>query len=179
MGCTSPARPEGTRYTERKPQMPEPESEIAPLPATLIRRLNQISVARFAAAMSAARLDLTPVQYAALAALATNPGVDQATLAALIGYDRATLGKVVERLEAKSLLHREIRPEDRRARSLHLTRTGESLCASARPHVEGIQPEILAGLSTAEREELVRLLVKATRMAEHGDHDAPPMMRIA
>ena len=148
--------------------MPDPELEIATLPATLIRRLHQISVARFATVMSAAGLDLTPVQYTAIAALDARPGIDQATLSGLIGYDRATLGKVVERLEIKQLVQRDICPEDRRARRLRLTERGQSLFAAARPNVEAIQPEILSNLTPEEREALVRLLTKATDVDARG-----------
>ena len=156
--------------------MPDPELEIATLPATLIRRLHQISVARFATVMSAAGLDLTPVQYTAIAALDARPGIDQATLSGLIGYDRATLGKVVERLEIKQLVQRDICPEDRRARRLRLTERGQSLFAAARPNVEAIQPEILSNLTPEEREALVRLLTKATDVDARGapyDPDRP------
>lgn len=156
--------------------MPDPELEIATLPATLIRRLHQISVARFATVMSAAGLDLTPVQYTAIAALDARPGIDQATLSGLIGYDRATLGKVVERLEIKQLVQRDICPEDRRARRLRLTERGQSLFAAARPNVEAIQPEILSNLTPEEREALVRLLTKATDVDARGalyDADRP------
>lgn len=156
--------------------MPDPELEIATLPATLIRCLHQISVARFATVMSAAGLDLTPVQYTAIAALDARPGIDQATLSGLIGYDRATLGKVVERLEIKQLVQRDICPEDRRARRLRLTEQGQSLFAAARPNVEAIQPEILSNLTPEEREALVRLLTKATDVDARGapyDADRP------
>lgn len=156
-----------------------PAPQPAPYPATLIRRLNQIAVAQFTTAMARAGIDLTPVQFCALEALARQPGVDQATLAALIGYDRATLGKVVERLELKQLVRREVRAEDRRARSLELTETGITLLAEARPRVEAMQPDILAGLSQSERRDLVRLLTKVTLAAEDNEHDAPPMARLA
>ncbi len=159
--------------------MSDPEPRPAPYPATLIRRLNQISVAQFTAAMGRAGLDLTPVQFCALDALSHQPGVDQATLAALIGYDRATLGKVVERLELKHAIRREIRPEDRRARSLHLTASGTALLQAARPQVVALQAQILEGLTAEEQKELIRLLTKATGAAEDCAHDAPPMMRIA
>ena len=143
--------------------MSDLELEIDTQPATLIRRLNQIAVARFTSTMSAAQLDLTPVQYAALAALKAHPGVDQATLATHVGYDRATLGKVVERLEAKTLLIREVDPRDRRARCLRITQNGAQLLSKVHPLVEALQPRILDGLTAAERKELIRLLGKATR----------------
>ncbi len=156
--------------------MPDPDVDIELLPATLIRRLNQFAAARFMSAMAAAGHDLTPVQFSALSSLHTHPGVDQATLAGLIGYDRATLGKVVERLEAKALMKRNVCPNDRRARCLHLTESGAALIQAVRPKVAAIQPEILSGLSAAERNRLVRLLTKAVRSAEQSKHDAPPMV---
>ncbi|OIQ31669.1 MAG: hypothetical protein BM562_07430 [Alphaproteobacteria bacterium MedPE-SWcel] len=155
--------------------MPDRDFQLDLLPATLIRRLNQFAVARFMTRMAEAGLDLTPVQYSALAALHAHPGVDQATLAGLIGYDRATLGKVVGRLEAKALLQRQIPAHDRRARSLHLTPEGEALLADAQPLVELLQPEIFAGLNSAEKSRVINLLRKLVRSMERGDHDAPPM----
>lgn len=155
--------------------MSDTELEIDTQPATLIRRLNQIAVARFASVMAAAQLDLTPVQYAALSALTEHPGVDQATLATLVGYDRATLGKVVERLEAKSLLVREVDPRDRRARCLRITQEGDWLVSKAQPLVNALQPQILNGLNAAEREELIYLLKKVTRAQATTAQGAQPV----
>lgn len=44
--------------------------------------------------------------------------------AAAISFDRATIGGVVDRLEQKGLLEREVSPDDRRARLLRLTGAG-------------------------------------------------------
>ena len=57
----------------------------------LARRFQQIAVAVFLAEVEGAGFDLTPVQYAALAAIKINPGIDQVTLAGLIAYDRTTI----------------------------------------------------------------------------------------
>ena len=65
------------------------------LPGHLIRRLHQISVSTFTAETAAEGFDLTQVQYAALFTLRGHPGIDQATLAGLIAYDRVTIGGVV------------------------------------------------------------------------------------
>ena len=51
----------------------------------LIRRLHQQSTQTFQARMQAAGYDLTSVQFAALDAIAQQPGIDQASLSALIG----------------------------------------------------------------------------------------------
>lgn len=136
--------------------------EIDRMPGHLIRRMHQISVSIFAERMGAAGLDLTPVQFAALVAVEAVPGIDQATLAGRIAYDRATIGGVADRLVAKGLLAREVSARDRRARELRLTGRGREMLAAARPVVVALQDDILPGLSAAERETLLGLLARAT-----------------
>jgi len=137
--------------------------EIHTMPGHLIRRLNQISVACFMERMNRAGLNLTPVQYAALCAIRDFPGIDQATVAGLVAYDRATLGRVIDRLEERGLIRRNVSPNDRRARVLHLSADGADLLREACPHVKDVQPEILAGLSEGEATTFLELLQKATR----------------
>lgn len=55
-----------------------------------------------------AGFDLTPIQLAAMQALKVNPGIEQAKIATLIAYDRATIGGVVERLEKKGYVTRAV-----------------------------------------------------------------------
>ena len=73
------------------------------MPGHLARRFQQIAVAIFHAEVEEAGYDLTPVQYAALTTIRTHPGIDQATLAGLIAYDRTTITGVVDRLVAERL----------------------------------------------------------------------------
>jgi DNA-binding MarR family transcriptional regulator len=127
----------------------------------LIRRLHQQSTQVFQTRTQAAGFDLTSVQFAALDGIAQQPGIDQASLAATIGFDRATIGGVIDRLELKGLVQREVSAQDRRARQLYLTPAGEQLRAASRPVVEALQAEILAPLSAAEREAFVALAQKA------------------
>ena len=147
--------------------------DIHTMPGHLIRRLNQISVALFMERMAQAGLNLTPVQYAALSTIRDHPGIDQATVAGLVAYDRATLGKVIDRLDARGLVRRTTSRADRRAKELSLTAEGAALLAEARPHVEAMQPDILAGLDGEEAETLLRLLKKATLAGN--DHSRAPL----
>ncbi len=144
-------------------------------PGHLIRRLQQISVAQFAEMMSAHSIDLTPVQYAALKAVQANPGVDQASVAGLIAYDKATLGKVIDRLEAKALVDRSVSLKDRRARQLQLTEAGEAVLAKVQPLVDAVQGEILTGLSKEEQDQFLALLQKATSAGN--DRSRAPLRR--
>jgi len=127
----------------------------------LIRRLHQQSTQVFQAQTQAAGIDLTSVQYAALAAIAEQPAIDQAGLSATIGFDRATIGGVIDRLENKGLVQRMISAHDRRARLLHLTAKGKRLLSASRPVVEAAQTDMLAPLSPAERSTFLALAKKA------------------
>jgi DNA-binding MarR family transcriptional regulator len=127
----------------------------------LIRRLHQQSTQVFQAHTQAAGFELTSVQFAALDAIGRQPGIDQAGLAATISFDRATIGGVIDRLEHKGLVQRQVSPDDRRARLLQLTAEGRRLLAAVRPVVEGLQPQILAPLSPRERAQFLALARKA------------------
>jgi len=127
----------------------------------LIRRLNQQSTQAFQTQTQAAGFELTSVQFAALDAISQQPGISQSSLAATIGFDRATIGGVVDRLESKGLAQRIVSAQDRRARQLQLTPEGVRLLAAVRPVVEALQTQILAPLSHAERANFVALANKA------------------
>ena len=123
----------------------------------LIRRLHQQSTHLFAARTQAAGFDLTAVQYAALEAIHENPATDQALVAEIIGYDRATIGGVIERLEKKGWVHRVVSERDRRARELSITPQGNAVRLALQPIVRALQQDILAPLSDAERQRFVAL----------------------
>jgi DNA-binding MarR family transcriptional regulator len=131
------------------------------MPGHLARRFQQIAVAVFLAEIGEAGFDLTPVQYAALAAIRTNPGIDQVTLAGLIAYDRTTITGVVDRLVQKGLLVRHASSRDRRARELQVTEAGKRTLRGITPAVEAAQQTMLRGLTEKEGADLMRLLRKA------------------
>ena len=117
----------------------------------LIRRLHQQSTQVFVQRTQAAGFDLTPVQYAAIEAIYENPGIDQARVAEMIGYDRATIGGVIERLEKKDWINREVSEQDRRARVLSLTAKGKKIRLALEPIVQDLQKDILQPLSDEDR----------------------------
>lgn len=135
--------------------------DIHDMPGHLIRRIHQHATHVFQQRVRAAGLDLTPVQFAALSAIRDTPGIDQATVAAQIGYDRATIGGVIDRLERKRWITREISKTDKRARAVALAEDGHAVLAAAAPVVRALQGDILGGLSTDEAETVTRLLRKS------------------
>jgi len=131
------------------------------MPGHLARRFQQIAVAVFLAEVGEAGFDLTPVQYATLAAIKLNPGIDQVTLAGLIAFDRTTITGVVDRLVQKGLLLRHASSRDRRARELQITDAGKRTLRAITPAVEAAQRSMLRGLTEKEGADLTRLLRKA------------------
>jgi DNA-binding MarR family transcriptional regulator len=123
----------------------------------LIRRLHQQSTQLFAQRTQAAGYDLTSVQYAALDAIGNNPGVDQATVAEIIGYDRATIGGVIERLDTKGWVRRVVSMQDRRSRELSLTAKGSKIYLTLQPIVHALQADILEPLGQAEQKQFIKM----------------------
>ena len=125
-------------------------------PGYLFRRMQQIAVAIF---MEECRsFDLTPVQYAALIAIHTHPGIDATRLSAVIAFDRSTLGSVIKRLETKKLIERKPSPDDKRVKLLFLTKPGAALLRDITSSVDRAQARMLQPLKPVDRKALLALL---------------------
>jgi len=110
------------------------------------------------AVFSAYEAEVTGVQYAALVAIAHQPGVDATRLSTLIAFDRSTIGGVIDRLEQKGLLSRAADVRDRRAKLLYVTPTGRALLDAHDPMARSASREMLAPLSAADQREFLRML---------------------
>lgn len=132
------------------------ELSLDELPGHLIRRLQQIAVAIFLE--EAESSGVTPVQFAALHAVAAMPGLDQRTLSGQIGLDTSTVAGVIDRLESRGLLSRAVSSLDRRARVLMVTPAGMDALDAVRPAMLRAQDRILAPLPSADRRQFVRML---------------------
>jgi len=102
---------------------------------------------------------MTRAQWIILARLDRQPGSSQNELAAICEVEPITVGRLVDRLEARGLVERRADPSDRRIRRLHLL-------PAAKPFLEEITDSRLymtekavAGLSERDRERLVDLLL--------------------
>ncbi|MBU6257894.1 MAG: MarR family transcriptional regulator [Burkholderiales bacterium] len=123
----------------------------------LIRRMHQQSTQVFVQRTKAAGYDVTPVQFAALDVIQAHRATDQAGVAEMIAYDRATIGGVIDRLEQKGWIRRIVSERDRRARELSLTPQGKRVHAALLPIVEDLQEEILRPLGGADRMSFLKL----------------------
>jgi len=145
-------------------------------PGYLFRRMQQIAVAIFVEECKA--YNLTPVQYAALVAIETHPGMDATRLSAAIAFDRSTLGDVIERLEAKQYIERKPSREDKRIKLLYLTRSGVALLRHVMPSVDRAQARMLQPLKPADRKTLLALLTQLVDLNNEASRVPLPPDRI-
>jgi DNA-binding MarR family transcriptional regulator len=144
--------------------------DIQKQPGHLIRRLQQIAVALFVAECEA--LELTPVQYASLTAIRDVPDLDVTRLSSLVALDKATLAKVIERLEAKGWIRRTSSDDDKRVKLLSVTPKGRKALTAAEPRVRRCQRRILAPLAEEERQRFMKMLERLVE-ANNGYSRAP------
>lgn len=138
---------------------------VQKMPGHLLRRLQQIAVSMFLA--ECRDHDLTPLQFAALAALRDNAPVDQATLGGLIALDRTTIGVVVAKLEERGLATRTVSHRDRRSKMIRLTPRGMQVLDAILPDVEHVQARLLEPLDPDEQRHFMGALRKVV-----GAHNA-------
>lgn len=130
------------------------------MPGHIIRRLNQRSTTVFNQVMQQQGFDITSVQFAAMQALQSMPNIEQAHVATLIYYDRATIGSVLDRLEQKGYLQRQVSPSDKRAKICRLSDLGEKVLNEVTSLVRDLQRDIVAGLSDEEVATFIALSMK-------------------
>jgi DNA-binding MarR family transcriptional regulator len=147
--------------------------ELYRLPGHLIRRCHQIAVALFLEETAA--FEITPQQYATLAVLAANDGVDQITLAGLAAFNRTTAGEVIGRMETAGLLTRRDSASDRRVKNIHITRAGRKLLADVHAAIERVQERLLVPLAANERRQFVEYLARIA--SENNELSRAPLRR--
>ena len=121
------------------------------MPGHLLRRCHQIAVALFLD--ECGPLDLTPLQFSVLSALAEHGPCDQATLSGLTAIDRTTVQVVFGNLNKLGFVTRTRSRVDRRAKIIAITSPGRELLRAAMPLVERTQRRYpSAPLTPRERE---------------------------
>ena len=126
-------------------------------------------------------LGLTRSQWWVLNHLYVHEGITQSELADLLDIEKATLGRLLDRLEGKGWVERRGDPLDRRAKRVHLTGQVQDLMRSLREIAAGVRADALDGLPGAERERFIETLLRIkgnlVRMTGNGAHDAPARSR--
>lgn len=95
--------------------------------------------------------DLSDASWSPLIHLSlSGDGISQTELAARVGLDSSSLVRLLDRLVERGLIERQIDPQDRRARLIHLTPQAGPEIARIRDGLTAIETEMLADLSDAD-----------------------------
>jgi DNA-binding MarR family transcriptional regulator len=137
-------------------------SRVARLPTWLINRTSAIAHRLLGEGFAAA--GVRGYQYRLLAALEEFGPASQATLGRRTSIDRSDVVAAIDDLAARGLVERARDPQDRRRNIITITRPGTSELRKLDRVVTGVQEQLLAPLSAADRRKLVQLL---TRVLEH------------
>jgi len=127
----------------------------------MIRRVHQIAVSLFIE--QTGKLGVTNRQYGILFVLKHRPGIDQISVANLLGLDRSTTGMVLKKLEQDGLVVRSVGAHDRRRHSLQLTKAGEKLLSQLAEPARKAQARVLSAFTPREQTLFLQLLDKFTR----------------
>jgi DNA-binding MarR family transcriptional regulator len=136
----------------------DPLEELYRRPGFMIRRMHQIAVSLFVE--ETGKLGVTNRQYGLLFVLEHRPGIDQISVANLLGLDRSTTGMVLKKLEQDGLVVRSVEARDRRRHSLQLTRSGKRLLSQLAGPAQRAQARVLAAFTPDERTLFLGLLGK-------------------
>ncbi len=105
------------------------------------------------------KLGLTRAQWWVLTHLYRSNGVSQTELAVTLEIEKPTLGRLLDRLEAKGWVKREHDAKDRRVWRVHLTDEVEPALRTMRAIAKELRRDALTGINAAERERFVDTLL--------------------
>lgn len=147
--------------------VPEPDRS-PPSVAFLLSRLGYEASREMNAALANLGLELR--QFGLLRLLAGDPGGppggtswrggSQRALGAMLNISPNRMVALVDSLEAKGLIERRSRPDDRRAHTIALTEAGTRMFGQAMRAAFGVEGAMCEPLAPAEREQLLGLLQK-------------------
>jgi DNA-binding MarR family transcriptional regulator len=105
-------------------------------------------------------IGLTRAQWLVLTRLYRRPGASQTELAEMLEIDRASAGRMIDRMEKNGWVERRADIEDRRVNRLYLTADARKAHKAMWAIAEATVDDALAPLSAAEREQFTRLAAR-------------------
>lgn len=113
---------------------------------------------RGAVAAAADAAELTHMEHKALGFFCRHPGATQSDLAGHASRDKGQLARLIAGLRARGLLDAQPDPADRRNLRLHPTAAAHAAQQAAQRQARAVAATAVAGLSEAERRQLLALL---------------------
>jgi MarR family transcriptional regulator, transcriptional regulator for hemolysin len=105
-------------------------------------------------------IGLTRAQWLVLTRLYRRPGASQTQLAEMLEIDRASAGRMIDRMEKNGWVERRPDRGDRRVNRLHLTEEARKVHAEMWAIAESTVDDALSPLSANEREQYTELTAK-------------------
>ena len=105
-------------------------------------------------------IGLTRAQWLLLTRLYRRPGASQTELAVMLEIDRASAGRMLDRMEKNGWVERHADSEDRRINRLYLTDDARRAHKAMWAIAEATVDDALAPLSEREREQFTRLAAR-------------------
>ncbi len=121
-------------------------------------------------------LGLTRAQMQILAYLVTNEGINQAGLAELLEIEPISLARLIDRMEQAGWVERRPDPKDRRAWLLFITDKVKPILTKMVEVGQVVRAEALAGLSAAERTQILDMMLRVRRNLSDKGADAARSM---
>ena len=112
---------------------------------------------------SAGTAKISPPQFGALILIEANPGISQSAIASALRFDRSTLVQIIDRLEDRNFVVREVSAHDRRSHALKLTPEGETALADLKNVISVHEDHMTRVLSPDEKQQLLDLLARIHR----------------
>lgn len=115
-------------------------------------------------------MGLTRSQWWVLLHVFRKTGVTQSELADSLEIEKATLGRLIDRMETNGWLRRESDTEDRRVKRIYLTEAVEPVMKSMRSVAAEVRRDALSGLSFDEQERFVDILISIKTNLSRGEN---------
>jgi DNA-binding MarR family transcriptional regulator len=125
-------------------------------PTLLLIKLGRITMHRFTEAL--APFGIRPRHVAALIELRDRGELTQQSLCGQLHLDPTNLVAILNELEEKGYATRRRDPQDRRRHLVEVSKKGIAVIDKVSEVMDGVEAELLEGLSAAEREQLSGLL---------------------
>ena len=127
--------------------------ELGPVTlASRMRSLTERLAADDAALYDLYDVPLKPHHFPVFAAIAREPGLGAADIAAAVGLSHVAVGKTLRELERAGLVARHSDPADARRRRLALTPAGETAARRLAPQVDDVDAAVAEALGESDRD---------------------------
>jgi DNA-binding MarR family transcriptional regulator len=122
-----------------------------------LRRAHALQRQRFADAFKAE--GIRPVQLSILGLIHNNPRVKPSVLGKVLDIKRANIVPLVDELQSRGLVERELSPSDGRSRVLVLTKKGQALTRKLLERHDRMEEDLARQLGGSNHKEMLKFLI--------------------